>query len=96
MRFSEAQNVRDLRTLAKRRLPSIVFDYIDGGVEDEKGLAHNRKAFDNIRIVPRYLVDISERKLGKSFFGQDYLDVYGYQFTDERAVKETAFAARAR
>lgn len=31
----------------------------------------------------------------ESFFGQDYLDVYGYQFTDERAAKETAFAARA-
>lgn len=31
----------------------------------------------------------------ESFFGQDYLDVYGYQFTDERARKETAFAARA-
>jgi SAM-dependent methyltransferase len=30
-----------------------------------------------------------------SFFGQDYLDVYGYQFTDERARKETAFAAKA-
>ena len=31
----------------------------------------------------------------QSFFGQDYLDVYAYQFTDERARKETAFAARA-
>jgi SAM-dependent methyltransferase len=31
----------------------------------------------------------------ESFFGQDYLDVYGYQFTDERARKEAAFAARA-
>jgi isopentenyl diphosphate isomerase/L-lactate dehydrogenase-like FMN-dependent dehydrogenase len=72
MRLSDAQNVRDLRTLAKRRLPSVVFDYIDGGVEDEKGLAHNRRAFDNIRIVPRYLVDISTRKLGTSFFGRDY------------------------
>ena len=31
----------------------------------------------------------------QSFFGQDYLDVYGYQFTDERALKETEFAAHA-
>ncbi|HKX36111.1 MAG TPA: alpha-hydroxy-acid oxidizing protein, partial [Rhizorhapis sp.] len=44
--------VEDYRLLARRRLPRMVFDYLDGGAEDEKGLRHNRAVFDRWRFVP--------------------------------------------
>jgi isopentenyl diphosphate isomerase/L-lactate dehydrogenase-like FMN-dependent dehydrogenase len=36
MRFSDAINIEDLRAIARRRLPRFVFDYVDGGAEDER------------------------------------------------------------
>lgn len=77
MRFSRAQNIADLRLVARRRLPRVVFDYIDGAVEDERGLAHNRAAFDRIRIVPRYLVDTGTRDLSTTLFGRRYALPFG-------------------
>ncbi|MEM8920702.1 MAG: alpha-hydroxy-acid oxidizing protein, partial [Pseudomonadota bacterium] len=41
MRLERAINIADLRTLAKRRLPRMVFDYIDGGADDEITLEGN-------------------------------------------------------
>jgi (S)-mandelate dehydrogenase len=77
MRFSRALNIADLRTVARRRLPRVVFDYIDGAVEDERGLAHNRAAFERIRIVPRYLVDVDTRDLTTTLFGRRYALPFG-------------------
>jgi (S)-mandelate dehydrogenase len=77
MRFSRAQNIGDLRLVARRRLPRVVFDYIDGAVEDERGMAHNRAAFERIRIVPRYLVDIGTRDLSATLFGRRYALPFG-------------------
>ena len=44
MRYQDAINVSDLRSIAKRRLPRFVFDYVDGGAEDEITLRGNREA----------------------------------------------------
>ena len=44
MDVTRALNSDDLRRMARRRLPRIVFDYIEGGVEDEEGLERNRRA----------------------------------------------------
>ena len=41
MNFDQAINIEDLHRIAKRKLPKIIFDYIEGGVEDERGLARN-------------------------------------------------------
>jgi L-lactate dehydrogenase (cytochrome) len=49
-------NIADLRRLAKRRLPRIVFDYADGGAEDEITLRDNCRVFDTIRLRPRSAV----------------------------------------
>src|SRR5438309_9428207 len=46
-------NIEDLRRAAKRRLPRVVFDYIDGGAEDEWTLRANCRAFENVTIRPR-------------------------------------------
>ncbi|HKD57467.1 MAG TPA: alpha-hydroxy-acid oxidizing protein, partial [Hyphomicrobiaceae bacterium] len=49
-----AINFDDLRRLAKRRLPKIAYDFIEGGLEDEAGIARNASAFEEYRLVPRY------------------------------------------
>ena len=56
------------RRLAKRRLPWMVFDYIDGAAGEEAGAARNRAALDAIPLVPRALRDVSERSLVTSLF----------------------------
>jgi len=69
MRFEDAVNVADLRAIAKRRLPRFVFDYVDGGSEDERTLAGNREAFARLRFAPKTLVDVSKRDLSTSLLG---------------------------
>jgi (S)-mandelate dehydrogenase len=58
-RLAKTRNIADLRRLAKRRLPRAIFDFIDGGAEDECTLRDNRAAFERIRLAPRALVDVS-------------------------------------
>lgn len=59
----------DARRLAKRRLPWMVFDYIDGAAGQETGAARNRRALDDITLTPRILRDVSERSLSTTVFG---------------------------
>jgi isopentenyl diphosphate isomerase/L-lactate dehydrogenase-like FMN-dependent dehydrogenase len=49
-------NIADLRTLAQRRLPKAVFDYVDGGAEDEITLRENERAFRDLTFRPRQAV----------------------------------------
>jgi len=49
-------NIEDLRSAAKRRLPRVVFDYIDGGAEDEWTLRENSRAFEEVTFRPRCAV----------------------------------------
>ena len=49
-----------MRRLARRRLPKVVFDYLDGGAEDEVTLRSNRRAFDAITFRPRHAVGLPE------------------------------------
>src|SRR5215467_7857679 len=49
-------NIADLRRLAKRRLPRAVFDYIDGGADDEVTLRENSRIFDDVILRPRNAV----------------------------------------
>ncbi len=77
MRADKAINIEDLRRLAKRRLPKIVFDFIEGGAEDELGLARNQEGFARYRFRPRYLVDSSKRDQSMSLFGRTYASPFG-------------------
>ena len=56
MGLSRAVNIADLRHLAKRRLPRVVFDYIDGGADGEVTLRANSSAFDDVAFRPRSAV----------------------------------------
>src|SRR5467141_118917 len=52
-------NIEDLRRAAKRRLPCVVFDYIDGGAEDEWTLRANCRAFREVTFRPRCAVAVT-------------------------------------
>ena len=66
------RNIAELRAAAHRRLPRVVFDYVEGGAEDEVTLRANRAAFEAIRFAPRTLVDVSRRSLKTRLFGRDF------------------------
>ncbi len=53
-------NVHDLRRLAQRRLPKVIFDYLDGGAEGEVTLRENCRVFEDITFRPRQAVAIPE------------------------------------
>jgi len=77
MNVSDAINFEDLRLMAKRYLPKIAFDYIEGGVDDEDGLDVNQAAFRRHRLIPRYMVDVSTRSQTTHLFGRDYASPFG-------------------
>ncbi|MGE3270854.1 MAG: alpha-hydroxy-acid oxidizing protein, partial [Chloroflexota bacterium] len=52
-------NIDDFRKLALKRLPRALFDYIDGGAEDERTLRANRTDFTRYTFRPRVLTDVS-------------------------------------
>ena len=76
-RIDSAINIDDLKRMAKRRLPKIMFDFIEGGAEDEVGLRTNAEAFRALRLVPRYYVDTSKREQRAKLFDRSYASPFG-------------------
>ena len=68
--LSRAFSIADLRRLARRRLPKLVFDFIGGGAGDEVALRENAQVFDRWRLMPRVGVDVSERSLAAEILGR--------------------------
>jgi (S)-mandelate dehydrogenase len=83
---NNAINIDDLRKMAKRRLPRIIYDFIEGGVEDELGIARNEAAFDNERLMPHYLVDVSKRDQTVDLFDRKYASPFGISATGLAAL----------
>jgi L-lactate dehydrogenase (cytochrome) len=69
-RLRTAATVDDLRRVARRRLPRGVFDYIDGGAEDERSLAKNAAAFARLEFQPNVLRDVSCVDVSTTLFGK--------------------------
>ena len=69
-RRREALCVADLRRMAKRVLPRPIFDFADGGAQDERTLRRNEQAFDGITLLPRPLNGAAERDLSLELFGR--------------------------
>lgn len=69
MGASAIHGAEDARRLARRRLPWMVFDYIDGAAGSETGAARNRAAMDAATLRPRILRDVSDRSLSTEIFG---------------------------
>jgi L-lactate dehydrogenase (cytochrome) len=64
-------NIEDLRRLAQRRLPKMVFDYLDGGAEGEITLRENCRVFADVIFRPRQAVAVERCDLGVRVLGQD-------------------------
>src|SRR3954470_22028573 len=77
MRVDQAVNIEDLHRMAKRRLPKVAFDFIEGGLEDERGLDRNTEAFHKHYLLPRYLVDVSKRDQSATIFGKTFASPFG-------------------
>ena len=58
-RLARCHDIHDLRACSQRLTPRPVFDYVDGGADEELGMAANRQAFTRWRFVPRALVNVS-------------------------------------
>jgi L-lactate dehydrogenase (cytochrome)/(S)-mandelate dehydrogenase len=77
MRLDQVINLEDVRILARKNLPLIAFDFIDGGVDGEVALERNRAAFDRYKLLPRYLVDVEKRHQKVTLFGHEYASPFG-------------------
>lgn len=62
----------DMAPVAGRRMPKRLGDYYLGGADSEVGLGENAAAFDRIRLVPRYGLDVTQRSTGVTLFGRGY------------------------
>jgi L-lactate dehydrogenase (cytochrome) len=69
-RLKKIASVEDYRKYAKRRLPFGVFDYIDGGAEDERTLDRNVSAFSKLGFHPRVMRDVSQLDTSTTIFGR--------------------------
>ena len=67
--LDNCHNIEDLRKLAKRKLPSPMFNYIDGGADDEWTLKRNTQAFNEYQFNPNYLRNIENINLQTDVLG---------------------------
>ena len=72
VRSPRVVNIADLRRVARQRLPRLVFDYIDGGAEDEVTLRENSRAFREIRFRPRLGVAVPDCDLRTTVLGTTF------------------------
>src|SRR5271170_8363279 len=68
---SKAVNIQDLRRMARRRLPKVVFDYVDGGAEDEISLRANEQVFSELTFRPRQAVFFPKTNLSTRVLNLD-------------------------
>jgi L-lactate dehydrogenase (cytochrome) len=70
MRLRHCHNFHDFRTLAKRRLPAPIFDYIDGAADDEITLRKNTESFNRCDLIPNILRGVDTIDLSVTVMGQ--------------------------
>ncbi|MGC3987388.1 MAG: alpha-hydroxy acid oxidase [Pseudorhodoferax sp.] len=70
-------SIADLQHLARRYLPRVIYDYLEGGADDEEALEENAEAIRRHRLKPRYLVDIGTRSQQVTVFGKTYASPFG-------------------
>jgi len=69
--LARAMNIADLREIARHKVPNFIFEYIEGGAEDEATLRRNRAALEALSFVPRTLVDTTRRHQRIELFGRE-------------------------
>ncbi len=70
MRLKHCHNFHDFRKLAERRLPGPIFNYIDGGADDEVTYRRNTEAFETCDLIPSVLTGVKEVDLSVTVMGQ--------------------------
>ncbi|MER8972543.1 MULTISPECIES: alpha-hydroxy acid oxidase [unclassified Mesorhizobium] len=70
MRLQSCYNFQDFRRLAKQRLPGPIFNYIDGGADDETTLRRNTAAFEDCDLVPNVLAGVGQIDMSVTVMGQ--------------------------
>ena len=70
MRLSQCHNFQDFRTLARKRLPGPIFNYIDGGADDEVTMGKNTRAFEACDLLPSVLQGVSDVDMSVNVMGQ--------------------------
>ncbi|MER8836222.1 alpha-hydroxy-acid oxidizing protein [Mesorhizobium sp. M0045] len=70
MRLQNCYNFQDFRRLAKQRLPGPIFNYIDGGADDETTLRRNTAAFEDCDLVPNVLAGVGQVDMSVTVMGQ--------------------------
>ena len=71
-------SIEDARKLAKKRVPKLMFDFVDGASGDEKLCEINSTALDQIRLEPKVLRNVENRNLKKNFLGIDFNYPFGF------------------
>ena len=70
MNLKDCYNFEDFRKLAKKKLPSPIFHYIDGGADDETTLRRNTESFNDCDLVPNILASVGKPDLSTTLFGK--------------------------
>ena len=70
MSLKKCYNFEDFRILAKKKLPSPIFHYIDGGSDDESTLKRNTESFNDCDLVPNILASVGKPDLSTNIFGR--------------------------
>ena len=70
MKLTDCYNFHDFRKLAKQRLPSPIFHYIDGAADDEVTYRRNTKSYDDVDLVPNVLAGVENIDLSTTIFGK--------------------------
>ncbi|MGB3745626.1 MAG: alpha-hydroxy acid oxidase [Xanthobacteraceae bacterium] len=101
MRLRDCHNFHDFRELARRRLPSPIFDYIDGGADDEVTLRQNTASFERCDLVPNILrgvetLDMSVRVMGQKLAMPVYCSPTALQRLFHHEGEKAVGAAAAR
>jgi L-lactate dehydrogenase (cytochrome) len=68
--ITDCYNFEDFRKLAKKKLPSPIFHYIDGGADDETTLRRNTESFNDCDLVPNILANVGKPDLSTTVFGK--------------------------
>ena len=68
MKLSQCHNFQDFRLLAKQKLPSPVFNYIDGAADDEFTYARNTSSFNDVDLIPNVLAGVDKVDLSTTIF----------------------------
>jgi L-lactate dehydrogenase (cytochrome) len=70
MNLKNCHNFDDFRELARRKLPSPIYNYIDGGADDEVTLKRNTAAFNDCDLIPNVLADVGNIDISTTVLGQ--------------------------